>query len=248
MISEANQIALQAAGLSYILGARIPLLPDVVREWCDKHPDEAIPDGLILTQPWPSTSGEKARGVPDRVIHYQYRHDRARRALRGIDEQIAKAQRAVDGHAPVKRNRYIQLTGATRTVNRQLETKTRALAGWKGYTTNLVNQPASFVIDAYHQLWRIEKAFRMSKHDLQARPIYHRTRDSIEAHLSVVFAATAVSHWIEHQTGWSIKKFVRTARRYRTVTIQAGNHTLTAAEPLAGPRYRVHLELEPGCC
>ncbi|PBJ54897.1 IS1634 family transposase, partial [Mycobacterium avium subsp. hominissuis] len=75
------------------------------------------------------------------------------------------------------------------------------------------------------------KAFRMSKHDLQARPIYHRTRDSIEAHLSVVFAAMAVSHWIEHQTGWSIKKFVRTARRYRTVTIQAGKHTLTAAEP-----------------
>jgi hypothetical protein len=63
----------------------------------------------------------------------------------------------------------------------------------------------------------------MSKHDLQARPIYHRTRDCIEAHLSVVFAAMAVSHWIEHQTGWSIKKFVRTARRYRTVTIQAAN-------------------------
>ncbi|MCV7089295.1 IS1634 family transposase, partial [Mycobacterium interjectum] len=39
------------------------------------------------------------------------------------------------------------------------------------------------------------------------------------------------SHWIEHQTGWSIKKFVRNARRYRTVTIQAGSHTLTAAEP-----------------
>ena len=71
----------------------------------------------------------------------------------------------------------------------------------------------------------------MSKHDLQARPIHHRTRDSIEAHLSVVFAAMAVSHWIEHQTNWSIKKFVRTARRYRTVTIQAGNQTLIAAEP-----------------
>ncbi len=209
MISEANQIALHTAELSYILGARIPFLPDVVREWRDKHPDEAIPDGLVLTQPWPSTSSEKARGIPDRVIHYQYRHDRARRTLRGIDEQVAKAQRAVEGHAPVKRNRYIQLTGATKTVNRTLEAKTRALAGWKGYTTNLVGHPAAFVIDAYHQLWRIEKAFRMSKHDLQARPIYHRTRDSIEAHLSVVFAAMAVSHWIEHQTGWSIKKFVR---------------------------------------
>ncbi|WP_434089361.1 IS1634 family transposase [Mycobacterium intracellulare] len=231
MISEANQVALQAAGLSFILGARIPYLPDVVREWRDKHPDEATPDGLVLTQPWPSTSAEKTRGIPDRLIHYQFRHDRARRTLRGIDEQVAKAQRAIDGHAPVKRNRYIQLSGATKSVNRALEAKTRALAGWKGYTTNLVGQPAAFIIDAYHQLWRIEKAFRMSKHDLAARPIYHRTRDSIEAHLNVVFAALAVSHWIEAQTGWSIKKFVHTARRYRTVTIQAGSQTLVAAEP-----------------
>ena len=114
MISEANQVALQAAGLSFILGARIPYLPDVVRHWHTKHPDEAVPDGLVLTQPWPSTSSEKARGIPDRVIHYQYRRDRARRTLRGIDEQVRKAERAVDGHAPVKRNRYIQLTGCQR--------------------------------------------------------------------------------------------------------------------------------------
>ena len=55
MISEANQVALAAAGLSYILGARIPHQPDVVREWRDKHPDDAVPDGLVLTQPWPAT-------------------------------------------------------------------------------------------------------------------------------------------------------------------------------------------------
>jgi hypothetical protein len=47
-----------------------------------------------------------------------------------------------------------------------------------------------------------------------------------------VVAALAVSHWLEHQTGWSIKKFVRTARRYRTVKIKAGPQTLTAADPL----------------
>jgi hypothetical protein len=102
MISETNQVALQAAGLSYVLGTRIPFLPDVVREWRDKHPDEAIPDGLVLTQPWPATSSEKARGIPDRVVYYQFRHDRARRTLRGIDEQVAKAEKAVAGHAPVK--------------------------------------------------------------------------------------------------------------------------------------------------
>jgi Transposase DDE domain len=232
MISEANQVALQAAALSFVLGTRIPYLPDVVREWRDTHPDQAVPDGLVLTQPWPSTSAEKVRGIPDRVIHYQYRHDRARRTLRGIDEQVAKAQRAVDGHAPVKRNRYIQLTGATKSLNRTLEAKTRALAGWKGYTTNLTTEAAQFIIDAYHQLWHIEKAFRMSKHDLQARPIYHHLRESIEAHLSVVVAAMAVSHYIETQTGWSIKKFVRTTRRYRTVKIRAGRQILTAADPL----------------
>ena len=72
----------------------------------------------------------------------------------------------------------------------------------------------------------------MSKHDLQARPIYHHTRESIEAHLTIVFAAMAVSHHIETQTGWSTKKFVRTARRYRTVQIKAGRKVLTAADPL----------------
>jgi hypothetical protein len=72
----------------------------------------------------------------------------------------------------------------------------------------------------------------MSKHDLQARPIYHHTRESIEAHLSIVVAVMAVSHWIESQTGWSIKRFVRTARRYRTVQIEAGPQLLTAADPL----------------
>jgi len=62
--------------------------------------------------------------------------------------------------------------------------------------------------------------------------VYHRKRDSIEAHLTIVFAALAVSRWIERQTGWSIKKFVRTARRYRTIQIQAGPRTITAADPL----------------
>ena len=74
----------------------------------------------------------------------------------------------------------------------------------------------------------------MSKHDLQARPIYHHQRDSIEAHLTIVFAALAVSRWIEDRTGWPVRKFIRTARRYRTIQIQAGAHTITAADPLPG--------------
>ena len=72
----------------------------------------------------------------------------------------------------------------------------------------------------------------MSKSDLQARPIFHRKRDSIEAHLTIVFAALAISRWIEARTGWSIRKFVKAARRYREIKIQAGQHVITAADPV----------------
>ncbi len=47
-----------------------------------------------------------------------------------------------------------------------------------------------------------------------------------------MLAALAVSRWIEARTGWSIRKYVKTARCYRTIEIQAGRQTLTAADPL----------------
>jgi hypothetical protein len=72
----------------------------------------------------------------------------------------------------------------------------------------------------------------MSKSDLQAKLIYHRKRDSIETHLAIVFAALAISRWIEAQTGWSIRQTVKTARRYCTIEIQAEQQTITAADPL----------------
>jgi hypothetical protein len=229
MVSAANQRAIEAAGLSFILGAKIPEVPYVVKQWRTEHPGEQIPDGHVFTQPWPASGSDNRR---NQVIYYQYRADRARRTLRGIDEQVTKAEKAVAGKVPVKRNRFIKLAGATKSVNRELEAKARGLAGLKGYLTNLDNPTPELVIGAYHQLWRIEKSFRMSKHDLRARPIYHHKRESIDAHLTIVFAALAVTRYIEDRTGWSIKKFVRTARRYRTVHIRAGQHILTAEDPL----------------
>ena len=231
MFSEANQVAIEAAGLSFILGARIPDVPYQVQRWHRQHPDEPIPDGHIFTQPLPAGPADKARGRRDRTMYYQYKHDRARRTLRGIDQQVAKAERAVAGDVPVKRNRFIRLSGGQRSVNRELEAKARQIAGLKAYLTNLPHPTPEFVLGAYHRLFQIEKSFRMSKHDLQARPIYHHKRESIDAHLSIVFAALAATRHVEAATGWSIKRFVRTARRYHTVHIKIGNQSLTAEEP-----------------
>jgi transposase len=232
MVSQANRDALDDAGLTYILGERIPDIPYQVSRWRRDHPDGAIPDGHVFTQPWPASPNDKVRGRRDRVVYYQYRADRARRTLRGIDTQVAKAEQAVAGKTAVKRNRFVKLTGGERSVNRALEAKARAIAGLKVYITNLDNPSPELVIGAYHQLWRIEQSFWMSKHDLRARPIYHHKRESIEAHLTVVFAALAVTRNVENTTGWTIKRFVRTTRRYRTVHIQVGSQVMTAEEPL----------------
>jgi hypothetical protein len=126
MVSEANQKQIEAAGLSFILGAKIPYVPYLVAQWRREHPGEEIPDGHVFTQPWPAGPNGGRR---DQVIYYQYKADRARRTLRGIDEQVAKAEQAVAGKTPVKRNRFIRLSGGTRAVNRELEDKA---APWPG--------------------------------------------------------------------------------------------------------------------
>ena len=127
MISDANQKAIEAAGLSLILGAKIPQVPHAVAQWRREHPGEQIPDGHIFTQPWPATQAQKAAGRRDKTIYYQYRADPGRRTLRGIEEQVAKAEKAMAGLVPVKRNRFITLAGGQHSVNRELEDKARAL-------------------------------------------------------------------------------------------------------------------------
>jgi hypothetical protein len=124
MVSEANQKQIEAAGLSFILGLRIPEVPWVIAEWHREHPGVPVPDGHVFTQRWPA--GPRG-GRRDHTIYYQYRHDRARRTLRGIDEQVTKAQNAIAGKAPIKRNRFIQLSEGTHRVNRELEAKARPL-------------------------------------------------------------------------------------------------------------------------
>jgi hypothetical protein len=123
MIPEANHKAIEAAGLSFILGMKIPGVRCQVAQWRREHPVEDILDGHVFTQPWLAGPSSKRR---DQVIYYQFRADRARRALCGIDEQAAKA---VAGLAPVKRNRFIALDGATKSVNRELEARARIWPG-----------------------------------------------------------------------------------------------------------------------
>ena len=75
----------------------------------------------------------------------------------------------------------------------------------------------------------------MSKSDLKARPIYHHKRESIDAHLTVVMAAMAVGHLLEQRSGLSLKRLVRTLRKYRTFELQVAGQTVHAASPVPDP-------------
>ena len=67
----------------------------------------------------------------------------------------------------------------------------------------------------------------MSKHDLRARPIFHHTRDAIEAHLTVVMASLAVTRHLQDATGISIKRVIRTLKPLQDVTINLNGHEIT---------------------
>jgi transposase len=84
------------------------------------------------------------------------------------------------------------------------------------------------VTTAYHELYQVERSFRMAKSDLAARPMFHRVRESIEAHLTVVFAALAISREAQDRTGVSIKKIIQTLRPLRSATISLGARQITA--------------------
>lgn len=88
------------------------------------------------------------------------------------------------------------------------------------------------MIASYHDLWQVEASFRMSKTDLRARPIFHHTRDAIEAHLTIVFAALAMARYMYQTTGMSLKKIIRTLKPLQQVTFTFAGHEHLAADPL----------------
>ena len=60
MISDANQKAIEEAGLSFTLGTKIPGEPYAIAQWRREHPGQDLPDGQVFTQPWPATGAQKA--------------------------------------------------------------------------------------------------------------------------------------------------------------------------------------------
>ena len=247
MLSAANLNAIEDAGYSFIVGSRITTAPYDLAEHFTRHGDY-FTDGQILEstrQMGTGASGPKERRA--RRVVYQWSFKRSQRDNKTINAQIARAEKATTGKAPVTRTRFLKVSGETKELNQATIDRARQLAGLKGYVTNLPADvmDGATVIAAYHDLWKVEASFRMAKSDLRARPVFHHQRDSIEAHLTVVFAALAVSRLLQNRAGVTIKKLVQTLRVARSATIDVNGQRLTL-DPELSPAAREIIDRLPG--
>jgi len=110
---------------------------------------------------------------------------------------------------------------ASYALNSNLIEKAELMEGIKGYYTNLdlnTIEP-EMVISRYHDLWHVEKAFRMAKTDLMARPIYHFKKESIKAHLLVVFLSLCMGRSLEITTSQSMARTIAMLWEVEDITL-----------------------------
>lgn len=263
MLSAANLNALDDLGLSFIIGSRTTKAPgdleshfhwngdvftdgQVIDTVTPRHGNTKVNDSALRAEPvWdPGTHPAAWRSI------WSYSAKRARRDQKTLAAQEARAKAIVDGDKKPRSARFVQVRGDDRRFDETALARAQSLVGLKGYVTNLPAEtmPATEVIAKYHDLWHVEKSFRMSKTDLDARPMFNRVRDAIEAHLTIVFTALAVSHCIQTRTGLAIANVVKQLRPLRsaTITINGATQTFPPEIPTAQRQILSHLGVKPG--
>lgn len=207
MISLENIEALVKSNLSYIVGARtanlkIDQIKTINRE--------------LNSIDASSTRIETPRGL----LVCDFSLKRYKKDKREMEKQIMKAENLIKEHKALTRTKFIKTDKANQILNTDLIEKTKLLLGIKGYYTNLVDETNETIIRHYHNLWHVEKAFRIAKSDLATRPIYHFKRQAIEAHILTCFMSLAVCKYMELKTGQSTRKIVKQLKSITDASIR----------------------------
>ena len=193
LLSQKNMALLTEKQYQYILGARI------------KNENEAITRQILALQlqDGQGTTIHREDGTKLIVSYTKARaindYNNRQRGLEKLEKKI-KSGKLTKQHINNKGyNKYLKIEGeASISINKEKYNDDKKWDGLKGYRTN-TNLSKEEVIEQYHQLWQIEKAFRISKHDLQIRPIYHHLKRRIEAHICIAFAACKIYKELERQ-------------------------------------------------
>lgn len=216
MISKLNIDELDKRHIGFIVGARLGNLPKKIQEEIS---------GQVLGIDQKVTT---VNYLSHRLI-CQYLNSRASKDRSDREKQIERAKMIVSSPSKIARRfRFVEAVNGRYEINTDLIEKAKKLEGIKGYLTN-TNLDETTIIDRYHDLWRIEKSFRITKSDLEARPIFHQLDDTIVSHLIIVFAGLAIARYLEIKTGNSLKKIIKVAQKvltHKVVVTKTGDTAL----------------------
>jgi transposase len=218
LLSHDNVEELRTKRYGYILGARI------------KNESLSIKEKILALK---LNNGEStvltSEGQSQLIISYS--DARARKDAANRKKGLEKLERSVANGKLTKQsinnrgyNKYLKLDGKTSiTIDYEKYKDDSKWDGLKGYLTN-TNLSKGEVIANYGQLWKIEKAFRISKTDLRIRPIYHRLQRRIEAHICIAFCAYKIYKELERllnekKAGLSPEKAIDILKTIYRVTI-----------------------------
>jgi len=242
MLSASNLTALDEAGLGFIVGSRMTKAPgdleshfrwngdvftdaQIIDTVTPRHANSIVNDPALRAEPIWNAEDHPAAW---RAI-WAYSAKRARRDQKTLHAQQARAEAVISGERKAKSVRFVKTHAGQRILDEASLARAQSLVGLKGYVTNLdsTTMTATEVIAKYHDLWHVERSFRMSKTDLAARPMFHRTRDAIEAHLTIVFTALAVAHCMQERSGLATANIIKQLRPLRSATIAINGATET---------------------
>jgi transposase len=137
-----------------------------------------------------------------------FSNKRYRKELNDLDKLIRKAEKLVETQSLGAKAKFVKRVSKEKVeLNISLIEKRKLLLGIKGYCTDLPENQLSNkqVIERYHQLWRVEQSFRMSKFDLEARPIYHQKQEAIRSHILICFTALIIEKYLDLTTKLSLR-------------------------------------------
>lgn len=197
MISTENIAQLTQNSLHYIVGARMGNLSAELLDTIDKQIDRQDGKSIRLN----TELG---------YLICSYSSVRYRKDLYEMNKQIEKAKQVIEKPSKTKKTKFTKTSKQQIELNEELIEKTKKLLGIKGYYTNLEETVVDnkTIIERYHELFRIEQAFRVSKSDLETRPIFHFKEQPIKLHLLICFMALVISKHIEIKAETSIRKFL----------------------------------------
>ena len=202
MINDSIVQQLLENDINYIVGARLGNLPNMLVEEIDH-----------------TISGEDGKSIRIKTgngyLICSYSSVRYRKDKHEMEKQVEKARAVVKDPSKTKKLKFTKTSNKKIELNEALIEKTGKLLGIKGYYTNLEETVAdnSIIINRYGELYKIEQAFRISKSDLQTRPVFHYKEEPIKLHTLICFMALVISKHVELSTGNSIKKFITECKK-----------------------------------